>query len=79
MDYIRRNITLSVELNERLKNEPNASAVVAQALKNYYSSRETTKQLIRLVGDFEGTGEQLLKQMKSIKQDLDFIKTRAGA
>lgn len=79
MEYKRRNISLPSDMDERLRKEGNASATIVSALNLYYRSKETTKRLVQLVEDFEGSASELvasLGELDTIKRDIKAIKER---
>lgn len=79
MDYERRNVSLPTELNQKLRKEGNASGTIVDALNLYYKSKDTTKRLVQLVEDFEGTASELvtsLGDLEAMKRDIKAIKER---
>lgn len=79
MEYKRKNITINVELFEKLKKEGNASDTITRALTMYYDAKELTKQLTQLVQDFEANAGALFTDIEQLKSDVKFIKQKAGA
>lgn len=79
MEYKRKNITINVELFEKLKKEGNASDTITRALTMYYDAKELTKQLTQLVQDFEASAGALFTDIEQMKSDVKFIKQQVGA
>lgn len=46
MTYLRKNITLPADIDERLKQEHNASGTITEALRMYWDHKDLVKQVI---------------------------------
>lgn len=59
-EYVKKNISIPADLNERLSKEGNASAVICEALKLHYGKRDAVERIILLAVDLNNKLPKLL-------------------
>lgn len=75
MDYVRRNITLTNQLNDQLGKEKNASATIAEALELYFNHKDTVKHLAKALVDFESL--DIDSRLKTLEKQVGEVHQRA--
>lgn len=79
MDYERRNISLPVEVNRRLRKDGNASGTIVTALETYWRAKDSGKRIVALADELNRRLDELtgaLADLEVIKRELKAINSR---